>query len=478
MLFNSPEFLFLFLPIAFGAYLCALHWSSGYVAKSILLFASLFFYTWWNWRFLPILLASYLLNYAFGRGLAGCEGRARLRLLAVAIFANLAALAYFKYVGFIATTTNQFIGTELIVPQVLLPLGVSFFTFHQITYLVHVHRTGEAERDPVVYGLFVAFFPQLLAGPITYAREMVPQFKVPPRVQSLDIAVGLAIFSIGLFKKIMLADNVAPISDQLFYAANHGVLPSAADAWIGVFAWTFQIYFDFSGYSDMAIGLARLFGYNLPLNFHSPYKAASIIEFWRRWHISLSRFLRDYLYIPLGGNRHGASRRYINLFVTMLLGGLWHGAGWTFVIWGGLHGGFLVINHLWRAAGWRCPVWVAAPVTFLAVVFAWVYFKAESVAHAHTILYAMIGTYSLAPSLAIGREAMIWIAVCAVLVWFTPNTQQIIGTFSRAIDTYDQLKSTRQIWMPSPLWGAICATTLAVSLLAFERPVRFLYFQF
>ncbi|HEX2727061.1 MAG TPA: MBOAT family O-acyltransferase, partial [Beijerinckiaceae bacterium] len=374
MLFNSVAFVFVFLPVTLALYALAGRAAGPAGARAALLAASLFFYSWWDIRFLPVLITSYLINYVAGLALGatppGAHG-ARL-LLAGSIGVNLMMLGYFKYIAFLVVTLNHAAGLTIAVPAVLLPLGISFFTFPQITYLVHVYRSGKAERDPVRYGLFVAFFPQALAGPVTYAREMLPQFSHPAmgRLMAMDVAVGLAIFVIGLFKKVVLADSVAPYADLVFGAAAHGARPTLIEAWLGVLAYTFQIYFDFSGYSDMAIGLARMFGIPLPLNFHSPYKATSIIEFWRRWHISLSRFLRDYLYIPLGGNRHGGARRLANLMITMVLGGLWHGAGWTFVIWGALHGLYLVVNHLWRMLGARLgapsPGWLAGPLTFAA----------------------------------------------------------------------------------------------------------------
>jgi alginate O-acetyltransferase complex protein AlgI len=514
MLFNSVAFVFAFLPATLALYALAGRTTGPVGARAVLLTASVFFYSWWDIRFLPVLLASYLLNYVAGLALAAARpgSRAARWQLAGSIGLNLLILGYFKYIAFLLVTLNHAAGTSIAVPAVLLPLGISFFTFHQITYLVHAYRTAKAERDPVRYGLFVAFFPQALAGPITYAREMLPQFSHPAmgRLIPMDVAVGLAIFVIGLFKKVVLADSVAPYADLIFGAAAQGSRPTLIEAWLGVLAYTFQIYFDLSGYSDMAIGLARMFGIRLPLNFHSPYKATSIIEFWRRWHISLSRFLRDYLYIPLGGNRRGGARRLANLMITMVLGGLWHGAGWTFVIWGALHGFYLVVNHLWRGisarlGGWS-PGWLAGPCTFAAACIAWVYFRADNLAAAQTLLRAMAGEFDVViaadlvqgwPSLArlitalgvtLGtpvlmpdRMGMVMLVACAAIVWLAPNTQQIVGRYGNAIDTYGHLETERPRWLqwrPTHAWGAACAIALAVSFLTFDRPARFLYFQF
>ena len=515
MLFNSVEFIFLFLPGILAIYAVAGRATGPTGARITLFVASLFFYAWWEIRFLPILLISCLVNYFFGLTLASAQ-RARYtanRLIVFGIFLNLGSLAYFKYIGFLTVTFKDITHASLAVPSVLLPLGISFFTFHQITYLVHVYQSGEAERDPVRYGLFVGFFPQLLAGPITYAREMLPQFanQATGRLIALDMAAGLTIFAFGLVKKVVLADSLAPYADAVFGATAKGIHPTLIEAWLAVLAYAFQIYFDFSGYSDMAIGLARMFGIRLPLNFHSPYKATNIIEFWRRWHISLSRFLRDYLYIPLGGNRLGGARRLSNLMITMALGGLWHGAGWTFVIWGGLHGVYLIVNHVWRriSAGFVTGPrlgWLGGVLTFLAVCVAWVYFRSDSVTAAHTILRAMAGENGAVvsaklmqdwPSVAwlvtlagiqLGTPALLpdglgllLLLACAALAFFGPNTQQIMGWHGVAIDTYKHLDGDRSRWWhwrPTWLWGIACAIAIAASLLTFERPARFLYFQF
>ncbi len=312
----------------------------------------MFFYAWWRVDFLALLLGSTIVNFAIGTAITNrhCEGRTTRPLLIAGLTFNLALIAGFKYAGLLAASANDLFAFGIPIPHLFLPLAISFFTFEQISYLVDA-AAGRAPRYSFLnYALFVSFFPHLIAGPIIRHNDLIPQFDTSRdnNKRSDDIAVGMTLFTIGLAKKTLIADNLAPFSDAVFSAAHHGAAIGAADAWMGTLFFAFQIYFDFSGYSDMALGSACLFGIRLPMNFNSPYKAASIIEFWRLWHISLSTFLRDYLYIPLGGNRHGSVRRYINLFLTMLLGGLWHGANWTFVIWGGLHGFYLIVNHAWR----------------------------------------------------------------------------------------------------------------------------------
>jgi D-alanyl-lipoteichoic acid acyltransferase DltB (MBOAT superfamily) len=308
-----------------------------------------------------------------------------------------------------------------------------------------------------------------------------------------DFAVGASIFIIGLFKKVVIADGLARFGSPIFAAAAGGTALSAAEAWTGALAYTFQLYFDFSGYSDMAIGLARLFGIRLPLNFHSPYKATSIIEFWRRWHMTLSRFLRDYLYIPLGGNRRGPVRRYLNLFVTMLLGGLWHGAAWTFVIWGALHGLYLLVNHAWRALLVKLSLetlgrnrvygLAAGLVTFVAVVIGWVFFRAADYGTAVAMLGSMFGAYGLDPAEMYPNElirnsaANRWILAAALLAWLGPNTQQLFARHEPTIDRFPA-GTGRLRWQPSPVWAATISVLALTALYHMNTVSEFLYFQF
>ena len=350
------------------------------------------------------------------------------------------------------------------------------------------------------YALFVLFFPQLIAGPIVHHSEAMPQFQKRGPVQASAIAMGLTIFAIGLAKKVLLADSVAGYATPQFDVAAAGTPLSFLAAWSGALAYTLQLYFDFSGYSDMAIGTALLCGVRLPLNFDLPYKATNIIDFWRRWHMTLSRFLRDYLYIPLGGNRHGKVRRYLNLFVTMLLGGLWHGAGWTFICWGALHGFYLAINHGWEALRKRSSVVHVEPgvvrvraaqaLTFLAVVVGWVFFRSDNLPAAFAMLKAMAGASGAGGAAAIAAEAsssgdttqaFTLIGLLLALVWLAPNTQELTAYIAYQGVPKNRAFAIRRMWLtwrPSPSWAVFAGCLVAASLLSMSRISEFLYFQF
>jgi alginate O-acetyltransferase complex protein AlgI len=408
MLFTTLTFALLFLPIALsGFYLLGQRW---HVAAAGWLFCgSLFFYGWWMPEFTLLLLASIIVNFRIGLRLAdlsdsgAASGSTPRGWLIFGVVTNLALLAYFKYANFFVQNLEWLLGRELAWIRVVLPIGISFYTFTQIAFLVDAFRGKVGERRFVHYGLFVTYFPHLIAGPVLHHAQMMPQFANARtyRLDTSNFAVGLTIFAIGLMKKIVLADGIAPFADAIFGASEKGISPSTAEAWLGAVSYSLQLYFDFSGYSDMAIGLSLMFNIRLPINFNSPYRATNISDFWRRWHISLSTFLRDYLYIALGGNRHGAARRYANLLATMVLGGLWHGASWSFVIWGFLHGLYLLLNHAFRALfSERTATWIRGSLvcavagwflTQIAVVVAWVFFRAESLGGASLILAAMAG---------------------------------------------------------------------------------------
>lgn len=467
MLFNSFSFIFVFLPIALiGFYLIG---GRGHKQAAItwLVGASLLFYSLWNPIYLWLLLSSILFNYALGIALANKEGiSSKKLLLIIGIAINLILLGYFKYADFFIHEILFVIELDYNFEKIILPLAISFFTFQQIAYLVDAYKGLTREYSFLHYCLFVTFFPQLIAGPIVHHKEMLPQF-AKNFIYNLNyscLALGIAIFSIGLFKKVVLADGVSEYATPVFTSAENGLALSFVEAWCGALAYTFQLYFDFSGYSDMAIGLARMFGISLPLNFQSPYKAYNIIEFWRRWHITLSRFLRDYLYIPLGGNRKGEAHRYTNLLITMLLGGLWHGAGWTYIFWGGLHGFFLIVNHAWRgfchsmAYSSNKSSWfgrgIARVLTFIAIVIGWVFFRAESMNGAMSILSSMAGYNGISLPMMLENELDMlapWVNISSLsfegigpnnlanfsqfvkqlpmllfIVWFLPNTQEIM----------------------------------------------------
>ncbi|MFI3220707.1 MAG: MBOAT family protein, partial [Methylococcales bacterium] len=467
-------------------------------------------------RFVGLLLGSIVFNYGagylIGHSLTHSNRRAKL-LLITSIIANLSLLGYFKYANFFVDNLNSLTGSAITMAKVFLPLGISFFTFTQLAFLVDTYQGKVKEYNFVHYTLFVTYFPHLIAGPVLHHKEMMPQFANRDicRFNYDNAMVGLIIFFIGLFKKVVLADSIASYVSPVFSSTTE---LSFLDAWGGALCYSLQLYFDFSGYSDMAIGLSRLFGVTLPLNFHSPYKAVNIIEFWRRWHITLSRFLRDYLYIPLGGNRYGKSRRYFNLILTMLLGGLWHGAGWTYLLWGGLHGVYLVINHGWhglrRHFGQNPDIPLPKPLhavatllTFLAVVLAWVIFRSENVNIAMAMLKAMAGfngfvlpeiwlekwgrvgqflsaqgvDFSADPPLIKG-SALNWIWGCLLIVWFAPNTQQIMANFKPALVVPDDSSANHLLWQPSYPWLVVSVVCAVSALLSISKLSEFIYFQF
>ncbi len=391
MLFNSYGFIFLFLPLSFFVYFYLLEKRLITGAKGFLVFSSLFFYSWWNISYLPLILTSMLFNYVIGNSLNENFKKVQLHkkaLLSFGIMANLLLLGYFKYMDFFIENFNLVFDGSIPLLHLALPLAISFFTFQQIAYLVDSYRGETAEYDFLNYALFVTFFPQLIAGPIVHHKEMMPQFASKWNLVKnyKNIATGLFIFSLGLFKKVAIADYFATFATNGF---DHAEVLNFLEAWATSLSYTFQLYFDFSGYTDMAIGAALLFNIKLPINFNSPYKALDIQDFWRRWHITLSRFLRDYIYIPLGGNRKGAFRTYNNLLATFILGGIWHGAGWTFVFWGFLHGMALVIHRFWKQLGFTMPKLLAWFITFNFINIAWVFFRAREFDDAIKVLTGM-----------------------------------------------------------------------------------------
>jgi D-alanyl-lipoteichoic acid acyltransferase DltB (MBOAT superfamily) len=402
MLFGAQPFVLVFLPAVLAAVQVA-RLVGGRAPLAVVLGASLTFYGAWRVAFLPLLIGSIAMNYSAGWWIgwlrnAGIETGAHVRkravtaVLACGIALNLLLLFWFKYAGFAARVVG------LGPPGVALPLAISFFTFQQIMFLADRARGRCPAVGLLDYATFVAFFPHLIAGPLVRPGEIIPQLAARDlgRWDGARVASGLTVFLLGLAKKLVLADTFATYADAGFGAAAQGADLTLAEAWCAVPAYTLQIYFDFSGYSDMAIGLARMLGVRFPLNFAAPYRAASIADFWRRWHITLGLFLRDYVYIPMGGNRCGAWRQRANLMATMLLGGLWHGAAWTFVLWGGLHGAFLVVHAGWRRLGVALPRAVGVALTLLAVTLAWVPFRADGMAAAWAMFRGLAGANGLA----------------------------------------------------------------------------------
>lgn len=460
MLFHSQIFLVVFLPLCLAGYYVMAR--SRAARGWWLLAASLFFYGYWDIRLLPLLAGSIAVNWLFARFLGLSRAKATL-LAGVAL--NLAVLGLFKYADFFGESLAALTGASYRPWGIVLPLGISFFTFQQISYLVDLRKGGAPVYGFRDYALYVTFFPQLIAGPIVRHGELIFQFDADPRRPGLEerLLRGFGLLAIGLGKKLFLADGLAGIASPLFDGAAAGRVLTLAEGWTAAAAYTFQLYFDFSGYSDMAIGLALLFGFVLPVNFNAPYKSASIREFWRRWHMTLSRFLRDYLYIPLGGNRRGRAAQLAFLMATMLLGGLWHGAGWTFVAWGGLHGLALMVNHLWSAAGRRLPPLAGWALTFLFVMAGWVLFRAESFAVAADILAAMAGGNGMEVAV-VGATDMWLIGAAAAVALIPPTSQRLVG----------ELMAPRRI-----LGLAVGALLIAALLQAGGGDAaEFIYFQF
>ncbi len=492
MLFNSFPFIFAFLPVTLVGFFTVSRYRQVYGAAWLTL-ASLTFYAVWDPRYLPLLLGSIGFNFLAGRNLArlGSYNKGKW-LLTVAITVNLALLGYFKYAGFFTENLGIVLDRPIAILRVILPLGISFFTFTQIAYLVDAWRGKANEPSLLHYMLFVTYFPHLIAGPILHHAEMMPQFRIAAtyRFSWERLAAGLVMFSLGLFKKVVLADGVSQFVAPVFNAAEAGIVPGLPDSWGGALAYTFQLYYDFSGYCDMAIGLSWMIGIALPLNFSSPYKAISIVEFWRRWHMTLSRFLRDYLYIPLGGNRHGPMRRYINLFATMAIGGLWHGAGWTFVAWGALHGAYLIVNHAWDAVKprlrWKLPPRQAAMagwfVTFMAVVVGWVVFRSHSIGGAGRILSGMIGANAVTGAPMLPAMVWIWCASLATIALFMPNSQEImrrhLGGIARPAEAAVHRLALPLVFQRSIPWAVAVALVLAAGTIDLPQPTSFLYFNF
>jgi alginate O-acetyltransferase complex protein AlgI len=499
MLFTQFEFLFFFLPLTFAGYFLIAYFIAAPTARlSWLAAASLVFYGYWDVRFVPIIVTSIVFNYTMGLLIRrqSC-GKARAWMFAAAVAVNLFALGFFKYTDFTIHIFDLIAKTEHPSLGIVLPLGISFFTFTQIAYLADVYGGYPGEKSFAKYALFVTYFPHLIAGPILHHREMIPQFtKASRAISAQNVAIGLTILSIGLVKKSFVADGFALIANTVFQAAAQGHL-HILDAWAGALSYSLQIYFDFSGYSDMAIGLSLMFGIKLPFNFDAPYKSQSIVEFWRRWHISLSRFLRDYLYIPLGGSRHGEIRRNANLAATMILGGLWHGAGFTFVIWGALHGSLLVINHQWSqltrrhsalartVRAWWYP-FAALGLTQLAVVVAWVFFRADNFGEAFRVLQAM--TVHANPSQVGDRIVNVYegsaIALGYLACFILPNVNAMFARWNVGLESYENERPwsiLNLVWRPSPTLAIVAALGLfaavVINLIAGDSS-QFLYFQF
>ncbi|WP_029000195.1 MBOAT family O-acyltransferase [Azohydromonas australica] len=494
MLFTTATFVLLFLPAALAGFF-VLGRRSQRAAAAWLFGVSLFFYGWWMPKFTLLLLASIGINFSLGLRIARVvdaqgQGAAR-RWLALGVAFNLLLLGYFKYANFFLDNVNALAGTHWTLAGVVLPIGISFYSFTQIAFLVDTWHGKVREFQLVHYGLFVTYFPHLVAGPVLHHAQMMPQFAraTTYRFDGANFSAGLAIFAIGLFKKVVLADGIAPYADAVFNPADAGAVPGTHEAWIAALAYTLQLYFDFSGYSDMAIGLSWMFNIRLPYNFNSPYQATNISDFWRRWHISLSTFLRDYLYIALGGNRHGALRRYVNLAATMVLGGLWHGASWAFVLWGALHGAYLMVNHGFRALcgealsrrlqGNRAFMLASWALTMLCVVVAWVFFRAATLDGALAMLRAMAGAGDASALQALLWNAglqpstgALWCLALGALAVLAPNSNRI---GERLLDNARRYPATH---VGAGSFVACAALMLVLLNTARDAVSAFIYFNF
>ncbi|TMJ62374.1 MAG: MBOAT family protein [Alphaproteobacteria bacterium] len=528
MLFNSPVFLFLFLPATVAAYIAVRHWLGPRAVLALLLVASIFFYGWWNPLYVPLLLGLALFNFLVARGITAYRAMGRSDwvsiLLTFGVVVDLAVLGYFKYTDFFIETANTLFKTDFMLQHILLPLGISFFTFQKIAYLVDASRGEVQQHDLLEYCFFVMFFPQLLAGPITHHSEIFSQVKGPWAfaIKPSNFMLGLTIFVIGLFKKVVLADHFGPLVSPAYEAAAAGQPLDFFLAWQGAIAFKFQLYFDFSGYSEMALGAARLFGVQLPLNFNSPYRALNVVDFWRRWHMTLTRFLLRYVYIPLGGSRRGVPRLYRNLLITLALSGLWHGAAWHFALWGTVQGTTMIANHAWRSFWRPINAWwshtTARLVTFFALTMVLVLHRAPSVDVALQIYRGMFNlpeTWGAAlgpmaealkwlgmrfdgPPVEAGHlELVAWLIAWMAFMWFLPNTQQLLarwhpaynyGVVERERDPplIERIPATR--WLPAVNWplewrpnlaGAVFVGVLAaLAILSLRHVSEFLYFKY
>lgn len=504
MLFNSFIFVGAFLPVTLALWWLLKATAGMRVALSWLVLASLFFYAFWDVRYLSVLLTSVAVNFWLGGRILAARARAAdlpaKRWMIAGVSFNLLVLGVFKYAFFL--TSNLFALFDSAAPfaPLVLPLAISFVTFQKIAYLVDCRRGLVTRHNMLDYLFFVSFFPQLIAGPIVHHRPLIAQTVAganPLFGKTAVLVAGLSFFAIGLFKKVVLADSLARYATPVFDLARQTV-PDGAAAWQGMLAYTLQLYFDFSAYSDMAIGLALMFGFKLPLNFTSPYKATSIIEFWRRWHMTLSTFLRDYLYIPLGGNRHGSLLRYRNLCITALLAGLWHGAGWNFLLWGALHGSLLALNHGWHAVLRRFPAvagaWRHVPDallvsgTFLLVALAWVLFRSPDLATASHLYQGLLhplagGASQPLPWHSAGAllEGFVGVADGYGWVWVVGGLLVVLGLPTPAqLLRYDPQPNAAYLFKPTFTLGLLTGACLWVALkwMAVRPATEFLYFNF
>ena len=491
MLFGSAEFLFVFLPLVVGAYYLTRNVLNDIsLTQTMMCLSSLLFIGYGGIIDVAILLCSLAANWMLLNLMSRCVGRQRNALLTVSISMNLGIIALFKYSGLICEMVNDVFNLAIPSPDLPLPLAISFYTFQLITLHVDSYRNNWPAPPKKIMVLFYSFFPHLLAGPLLWFQDVRHDLETMRPIKSDTFLPGMMMLSLGLFKKGVFADNLAPLANAHFTTIEGGATPSFIDAWGGTLAYTFQIYFDFSGYTDMAVGLALIFGVVLPVNFFSPYKARNIIDFWRYWHISLSRFLREYLYFVLGGNKLGVPRRWANLFVTMFLGGLWHGASWNFAIWGAAHGILLGINHAWRTTGLKMPSFLAWSLMFFAVTFCWVFFRAHDVDTAMENFAGMLGMNGLSlpgrfetligplfpasvlEHITFGGNGqfrtldILFLGMNAFVVFLLPNSDQLVR------------KQQDNRFLNGFAGPIICGVLGAVGAMSIFQPAPFIYFRF
>ena len=515
MLFNSYIFILIFLPIVLIGFFLISKIHKRLAIVWLLIF-SLIFYSWWSISFTGVLLISAFSNYILGYLISNTKKTTRKLIFYFSIIFNLSYLGYFKYINFLLSTFSLAFDQKIIELDIILPLGISFFTFTQLAFLCDVYSNKTKEHQLDKYLLFVTYFPHLIAGPIIHHLKVVPQFFLKSfyTFNIENFKKGLAFFIIGLSKKIIIADNLAIYSDSVFDAASIGIQPDFIESWVGVMAFTFQLYFDFSGYCDMAIGLSLMLNVKLPINFNSPYKSVDIINFWRKWHITLSTFLKNYLYIPLGGNKFGLFNRYKNLLITMLLGGLWHGANLTFIIWGGLHGFFLIINHLWKyltdtkLSKLKINKFYKSFMilfTFFCVSFSWIFFRSENLESSMLIVKGCLGYAGVSlpsrleflkiildfnfvnfygvfiniPGLASAGGIIPFIykiLFCFLIVWFIPNTQQLFKYKENFLEKDEKLFLNSNF--QNIVFGILLGILFCISFGNIEKISPFLYYQF
>lgn len=470
MLFNSFEFIFVFLPIVLLAYFSLNRLNLHQWAKGVLVLASLYFYAFFNTSYLPIIVSSILVNYGVAVGMRKWDGVTKKVLFGIGLLFNLGMLGYFKYTDFMIENVNALFNTNYTLKNILLPLGISFFTFQQLAFVVDTYKNKGRLPKFLDYCNFVTFFPQLIAGPIVLPEEMLPQFedKANRNPRAKNLFDGIFIFSVGLAKKVIIADSIA-----VFANAGYNLdLPhyTMAEAWLISLSYTFQLYFDFSGYCDMAIGIGKMFNINLPLNFNAPYRATNFQDFWRRWHITLNRFLTQYVYIPLGGSRRKEVRVYFNIGIVFLISGIWHGAGWTFVVWGICHGIGVMIHRIWKKKGYSMPSWLGMFITFFFINILWVLFRADNMHEAWVIISSMFDNHQLylSPAYTSHLPSILPNSVNMMILFFAMLAGVIGPTAYQLCNDYGWYRAKQ----------AVTVICFVGGVLFISRVVTFLYFNF